>query len=123
MILDKLQEGLVVTVFAMGIVFVVLIVLMYIIMFQTKLLANISKDKSTSSKTPQKDIAKPAEAPKELITNKVAAAVPKSNDKEIAAAIIAAICEYTNLSSSDFTIKSIKRVSGNDSAWRKNSNF
>jgi sodium pump decarboxylase gamma subunit len=123
MILDKLQEGVIVTVFAMGIVFVVLIVLMYIIMFQTKLLGNISKDKSSSSKTPQKDIVKPAEAPKELITKKIAAVVPKSNDKEIAAAIIAAICEYTNLSSSDFTIKSIKRVSGNDSAWRKNSNF
>lgn len=123
MILDTLQEGVVVTVFAMGIVFVVLIVLMYIIMFQSKLLANISKDNSNSSKTPQKDSVKPIEESKEVASKKVLAANPKNNDAEIAAAIIAAICAYTNLSSSDFNIKSIKRVSGNDSAWRQNSNF
>jgi hypothetical protein len=42
-----------------------------------------------------------------------------SDDAEIAAAIIAAICAYTNMSSNEFTIKGIRRISDNDSAWRK----
>lgn len=45
---------------------------------------------------------------------------PKLKDEtEVVAAIMAAICSYTNLSSDEFRIKSIKRVSESGSNWRK----
>lgn len=107
-------DGLTVTVFAMGIVFAVLIVLMFIIMLQTFIL---KEKKDNGSADENKNIS----AEKiELIEQNQSMPVKDqiSGEAEIAAAIVAAICAYTNLSSSEFTIKGIKRVNGNDSTWR-----
>lgn len=43
----------------------------------------------------------------------------KSEDEEIVAAIMGAICAYMGKSSENIRIKSIKRVENNMSSWRK----
>lgn len=116
-LIEKLQQGALVTVFAMGIVFAVLIVLMGIIMFQTYVLR---ERRNISQENINKSSAAPASA---NINNEQTETVYRveevSNDEEIAAAIVAAICAYTNSSSSDFVIKSIKRVNDSVPAWRR----
>lgn len=107
--LRTLVNGPVLIAFAMG------IVLTFIIMRQT----SNSKDKENSenadtNKSAALETVRPVENTKVRSSQN-----QMSNDAEIAAAIVAAICAYTNMSSSEFTIKGIRRISDNDSAWRK----
>jgi glutaconyl-CoA/methylmalonyl-CoA decarboxylase subunit delta len=116
-LIEKLQQGALVTVFAMGIVFAVLIVLMGIIMFQTYVLR---ERRNNSQKNIDKIPSSPASSNVNNEQTRTVYSVEEvSNDEEIAAAIVAAICAYTNSSSSDFVIKSIKRVNNSVPAWRR----
>lgn len=116
-LIEKLQQGALVTVFAMGIVFAVLIVLMGIIMFQSYVLR---ERRNNSQENIDKGSSAPASANVNIEQTKTVYSVEEvSNDEEIAAAIVAAICAYTNSSSSDFVIKSIKRVNNSVPAWRR----
>jgi glutaconyl-CoA/methylmalonyl-CoA decarboxylase subunit delta len=116
-LIEKLQQGALVTVFAMGIVFAVLIVLMGIIMFQTYVLR---ERRNNSQENIDKIPSSPASSNVNNEQTRTVYSVEEvSNDEEIAAAIVAAICAYTNSSSSDFVIKSIKRVNNSVPAWRR----
>lgn len=42
----------------------------------------------------------------------------EDDEKEIVAAIMAAICAYSGMKQSNLNIKSIRRINNNDSAWR-----
>lgn len=43
----------------------------------------------------------------------------QGSDLELVAAIMAALCVYTGKAESELNIKSIKRVDGNQSSWRR----
>lgn len=109
--IGTLVDGFAVTIFAMGIVFAVLAVLMFIIMLQTYIFKE-KKNSNVNDGVVMQTVQVPKKVQPTLVENK------RCEDAEIAAAIIAAICSYTNLSSNEFIIKGIKRVSGNESSWR-----
>jgi len=108
--MGALKQGLVVPVYAIAIAFVVLIIMLVIIRLQTHSLSSVgtkSKDSiNTSTKGQEKEVS-------DLIS------VTKTDDLEFVAAIMAALCAHTGKTVSELNIKSIKRVSGNESAWRK----
>lgn len=110
-----LGEGLLVTVFAMAIVFTVLIVLMCVIKLETLILGKPHKDGK------EKNIVKNTE--KSVISEKaeeVTESIPaeQNDDGEIVAAIISAICASNGCSAENFKIKSIKRINSGYSVWR-----
>lgn len=109
--MDLLVEGLSVTLFAMAIVFGVLVALMFIIKLQTAIL---SKDKPKASKPIEK-----AEVKQEVNVKPAVEPKKDNTDEELVAVIMSAISAYSDMQGIDFTIKSIKRVSTNDSGWRR----
>lgn len=110
-----LGEGLLVTVFAMGIVFVVLAVLMYVIKLETLIMNR--PDKSKKEKNIEKNTEKSVTAEKaEEVTESIPA--EQNDDGEIVAAIISAICASSGCSAENFKVKSIKRINSNYSEWR-----
>lgn len=109
-----LEEGSMVTLFAMAIVFAGLVVLMILIKVQTRIFSgNKEEVKKENIVNPSvrniSDVSKKAE--KEV--------VKEEDDLELVAAIMATISLYANMDSSEFVIKSIKRVSVNESNWRR----
>jgi glutaconyl-CoA/methylmalonyl-CoA decarboxylase subunit delta len=116
--IEKLEQVALVTVFAMGIVFAVLIVITGITIFRTYILKerkkNIQTEVDKDSSVPISNTLK--SEPVDTVHRSIKEV---ANDEEIAAAIVAAICAYTNSSSSDFVIKSIKRVDNSVPAWRR----
>lgn len=106
--LQTFIDSLTVTVFALGIFFAALVIIMFLIM-----LKNFMQKDKRSSENENIMIEKAVPVMQSTPVQKQI-----QTDSEIAAAIVAAICSYTNLSSNEFTIKSIKRVNGNDSSWR-----
>jgi glutaconyl-CoA/methylmalonyl-CoA decarboxylase subunit delta len=119
-LISRLEFGFLITVFSMAIVFSVLIVLMYIIRLQTFVLNKGWKKPKAQKKNDviveKKDIPVVEKRDTPVLESPQ---IDYSADEEIAAAIVAAICAYTNQASNDFRITGIKRVSGNDSSWRK----
>lgn len=118
--LKLLNEGLLVTVFAMAIVFIVLIILSYIIKAQTFIIDKMFKDKPISN-------GKAPEAKSQKIVEKISETEIVSEDEgckietdelELVAVLMASICAYTGKSSNDFRINSIKRTNSNYSTWR-----
>lgn len=110
-----LGEGLLVTVFAMAIVFAVLIVLMYVIKLETFVLRGSGREKK------QNNIEKDTRSTeKSIVSGKVkeSVSVKHNDDGEIVAAIISAICASTGCSAESFKIKSIKRIENSYSEWR-----
>ncbi|MFA9397923.1 MAG: OadG family protein [Clostridiaceae bacterium] len=105
---ELLLEGLVVTLFAMVIVFSVLIIISFIIRLQTFLVAKVSAPK----KNVKEEILEPA------IVEEIEEEMDDSDELELVAAITAAISLYTNLPESRFSVKSIVRRNDNLN-WRK----
>lgn len=108
--LEKLELGLLVTVFAMLIVFAVLYVIQLVIKIQTYLLKDVGEHKKEN--TVINVIPK-----EEMVIQEVK---PVENDLEVVAAIMAALSAYTGKSSDELNIRSIKRVNAN-SNWRSSS--
>lgn len=113
--LKLLNEGLLVTVFAMGIVFAVLVVLSYIIKAETFVIDKIFRDKPiANSKIPEVQVPKVIDKINEIeITPE-----DETDELELVAALMASICAYTGKSSNNFRINSIKRTNSNYSTWR-----
>lgn len=101
-LLDKLELGINTTVIGMGIVFLVLIALQYIIILQSKLFSTIGKNKK-----------EPREAfkcvPKPQIALDKAIAAGAKNDEEVVV-IITAISEEAQIPFGELKIKSIKSI-------------
>jgi Na+-transporting methylmalonyl-CoA/oxaloacetate decarboxylase gamma subunit len=93
-----------ITLFAMSVVFCVLIFLMFVIIVQTKVLGG-GKNKNTETILNNKEDSK--EVVEEIY----------ENDEEIVAAIIGALSVELNVPQNKINIKSIKRVN-NSSSWR-----
>jgi glutaconyl-CoA/methylmalonyl-CoA decarboxylase subunit delta len=111
-IIERIGYGLGVTVFSMSFVFIVLVMLMFVLKLQGFIFRDrpnkiLGDEKKNDVITEIKDLQV------EVVEKNYA------SEEEIAAAIVAAICTYSNVSSDEFIIKSIRRVSGNDSNWRK----
>ncbi len=109
-----LGEGLEITLFAMAIVFAVLIVLMFIIKIQTSIFSNFNKE--------DKNIEKSNEHEKLEVKDSLSQSSNYENlikDEEIVGAIMAALSAYCEEEGTKFRIKNIKRVSENDSNWRR----
>ncbi|PRR76641.1 oxaloacetate decarboxylase gamma chain [Clostridium liquoris] len=104
--LELFLEGLKVTIFAMAIVFVVLTILMYIIKLQTICLKNVG------------DKEKVKNIDEEIIRTSEIDEISLENDKEIVAAIAAALAMYMDTPVNSINIKSIKKIK-NSLDWRK----
>lgn len=110
-----LGEGLLVTVFAMAIVFAVLIVLMCVIKLETLILGK--PHKSGKEKNIEKNTEKSVTSEKaEEVTESIPA--EQNDDGEIVAAIISAICAGSGCPAESFKVKSIKRINSSYSEWR-----
>ena len=109
-----LEQGVMVTLFAMAIVFAGLVVLMILIKFQTRIFSG-NKEEVKKERIINSSVSHISNA-SEKVEKTV---VKEEDDLELVAAIMAAISLYTNMDSSEFVIKSIKRVSGNESNWRR----
>lgn len=102
-------NALLVAVLGMGIVFIVLALIMFVLILMEKILApKVNKDVKTAE-TAQKA---PETAPK--ITE-----VKTNDDGEIIAAITAAICASLNTSSYNIRIKSYRKLGESASAWNR----
>lgn len=100
--MDRLTAGLITTILGMGITFVALVVLQFII----GMMAKLSSDK-----------------PAEVIVAHTEERQPAKNthvqDEEIVAAITAAIATQLKTSVNKIVIRNIERVEGSSSAWQK----
>lgn len=114
--LFKLQEAAGSTLFAIAIIVIVIIALLFIILLQARI---IRKTKMEANINEVVNIQPSEVYPNSDFQHSTIKSYDARNEEEIVAAITAALCVYTNLSNSEFKIKSIKRVSGNDSVWRK----
>lgn len=106
-----------ITIIAMGIVFIVLALLMYVLKVQTI----IFKDRKKQNRKAVLDSQAAGFADKNVEDsgNSPQSSMQPSREEEVLAAIIAAVCTYTSLSSNEFTIRSIKRADGTGSQWRR----
>lgn len=118
--LERLQLGVVTTIFSMAIVFIVLIALMGVIILQAKVFKKIEASKEKKSEEAKRN-NKPQIS--EVVKNEPKTEVKQveviEDDGEIVAAIICAIEQFSGLSQSEFTVKSIKRINDNTSSWRR----
>ncbi|MGL4731974.1 MAG: OadG family protein [Clostridium sp.] len=106
-IMDKLIFALGVAVVAMLIVFSVLVILNFIIRFQSYIFEKINKTKKKDEKVEEK--------PKDICTVTEVEEVTVQDDAEIVAAIIGALSLQLDVPASGLNIRSIKRVS--NSSW------
>ncbi len=110
-ILEKLYFALGVSGTAMIIVFGVLIVLMFVIKFQSFILGGGSKKKEVT-KLISKEVT-----PREKEDAGLVEMVDINKEYELVSAIMAALIDYTGKSVEELNIKSIKRINNNLS-WR-----
>ena len=106
---DLIGAGLAYTVMGILIVFLILVVIMMVI----KAMALLSGEKKSKNK--QASLAQSAPVQKKAET--VPETTPETDDLELVAVITAAIAAMTGESTSDFVVRSYKKVSGN--AWNK----
>ena len=92
----------------LGIVFIALVVIILILMFQALIFKNVGKGKKAEKKA-----AAPAPAPAPA-----QAAAPAEDDAEIAA-VIAAVVAMMSESGSGLKIRSIRRVGKNNTGWNE----
>ncbi|WP_040213810.1 OadG family protein [Clostridium polynesiense] len=118
-----LQEGIAVSIFAMVIVFFVLIAIMFIIKIQSRILGVSDKENQRKEeKNIKAETVKLNDNSSEvsrIITHAesdVSRSNTKDNKEEVVAAIIAALMLYGEENNVQFKIKSIRRIDG-DSAW------
>lgn len=104
-----LIDALGISAVAMIIVFAVLVILMYMIKFQSFLLRDRKKKiepvKEDTLESPLQDV--------EIIEN-------TQDDLELVAVIMAALSAHLNVPTSELNIKSIKRVNNGNSNWGNN---
>lgn len=102
---DLIGAGLAYTVMGILIVFLILVIIMMVI----KAMALLSGEKK---------VKKPVvEAPVQSAPETVSETAPETDDLELVAVITAAIAAMTGESTSDFVVRSYKKVHGN--AWNK----
>lgn len=108
---EKLAFSLNVSVVAMIIVFSILVILMFVIMIQSRLL-RVKKQEPVIEHKDKVAIKKSEEAVKVVDINK---------DYEVVAAIMAALSAHLGKPIEGLHIKSIKRLSNGNSNWQKSS--
>lgn len=106
--LDKLSQAGGVTLIAMGIVFSVLIVLMFVIKIQTRVLGSVKEEEKEINN-------KKVEVVDEIKDNSIVKPLRLEDDMQLVAAIMAALSAYTGKEASELRIKSINRT--NSSNW------
>ena len=106
---DLIGAGLAYTVMGILIVFLILVIIMLVI----KAMALLSGEKKAKNK--QTSIAE--SAPVQETPEKAAPAAAETDELELVAVITAAIAAMTGESTSDFVVRSYKKVPG--SAWNK----
>ena len=106
---DLIGAGLAYTVMGILIVFLILVIIMMVI----KAMALLSGEKKSKNK--QASLTQSAPVQKEAET--VPETTPETDDLELVAVITAAIAAMTGESTSDFVVRSYKKVHGN--AWNK----
>lgn len=106
--LDKLSQAGIVTLVSMSIVFIVLVVLMFVIKIQTRVLGGVKEEK-------KEIIDKKIEVVTESKEKKEIKSVRVEDDMQLVAAIMAALSVYTGKDVSELRIKSINR--SNSSNW------
>ena len=106
--LDKLSQAGSVTLVAMSIVFVVLIVIMFVIKIQTRILGGVKEE---NKEIINKEIETVHEVKEETVVN----TVRLEDDMQLVVAIMAALSVYTGKDASELRIKSINRT--NSSNW------
>ncbi len=106
---DLIGAGLAYTVMGILIVFLILVIIMMVI----KAMALFSGEKKPKNK--QASLVE--SAPVQKATETVAETAPETDDLELVAVITAAIAAMTGESTSDFVVRSYKKVNGN--AWNK----
>jgi len=106
--IQQLTYGLIVTLVGMGIVFLVLIGLSYML-DALKILSNRG---NAEKKVEPAKIVEKVEEPAEVIS------APEEDEEELVAVISAALASFMG-SSSNLAIKSINRVEGNTPVWAK----
>ncbi|WP_291560638.1 MULTISPECIES: OadG family protein [unclassified Clostridium] len=105
----SLIDALGVSAVAMIIVFAVLVILMYIIKFQSFLL----KDKKKKIEPVKEEIFEPLVQEVETIEN-------PQDDLELVAVIMATLSAHLNVPTSGLNIKSIKRINSGNANWQNN---
>ncbi|GAA0123886.1 MAG: OadG family protein [Clostridium argentinense] len=104
-----LLDALGVSAVAMIIVFAVLVILMYLIKFQSFLL----RDK-------KKNIEPVKEENPELVSDQIEIIEDPQDDLELVAVIMATLSTHLNVPTSELNIKSIKRVNNGNTNWGNN---
>ncbi len=106
--MDRLMAGLITTILGMGITFIALVVLQFVI----GLMAKISQDKPAAIEQvdPQKPVA---------IEQPEAAVKLKEKDEELVAAITTAIAMQLRTSVSKIVIRNIEKIEESTSTWQK----
>ncbi len=107
-IMDRLMAGLITTLLGMGITFIALVVLQFVI----GLMAKISKEKPAASQaveTLEPEAIKPAET----------YAMQQEKDEELVAAITTAIAMQLGTSVSNIVIRNIEKIEESTSTWQK----
>lgn len=108
---QQLTYGLIVTLVGMGIVFLVLIGLSYML-DALKLLSNRGAAEKKAEAVKVERVEEPVEEPAEVVN------VPEEDEGELVAVISAALAAFMG-SSSNVVVKSINRVEGNTPVWAK----
>ncbi|MEW8955101.1 OadG family protein [Clostridium sp.] len=109
--IEKLSFSGIVTLVSMLIVFMVLIVLMYVIKLQNKILAAIVPEEKSNVKEEKIEVKKPE------VVETIKESIDLRDDYELVAAIMGALCAETGSNASDLRIKSIKRIEDNN--WNR----
>ena len=105
-------NALLVVILGMGIVFIVLALIMWVLIIMEKILAPKDNKKDVKQAEKTETVKSPEAAPKQ-------AAAAKTDDSEIIAAITAAICASLNTSSYNIRIKSYRKLGESASAWNR----
>lgn len=106
--LDKLSQAGIVTLVSMSIVFIVLVVLMFVIKIQTRILGSVKEEQKANNDKKIEKVTEVKESP-------VVKATRLEDDMQLVAAIMAALSAYTGKDASELRIKSINR--SNSSNW------
>ena len=107
-IMDRLMAGLITTILGMGITFIALVVLQFVI----GLMAKISQDKPVV-------IEEVVSQEPEAIEQTKAVATQKEKDEELVAAITTAIAMQLRTSVSKIVIRNIEKIEESTSTWQK----
>lgn len=105
-IMQRLTAGLITTILGMGITFVALVVLQFVIGLMAKLSAPRIREEATVEKVDE-------------LTEKVVGKAPGENDEELVAAITVALAQQLRTSVSSIVIRNIEKVGQPSSSWHK----